>query len=233
MVQLGWCGQEGGLPVAEVVVCLCPVTDTNYGFYNLRLAANRKTWESEMPAPGRAAQGDAATGLTSRCHFAVPARRECDCDCNGNGNGDWDINWGSEGGDARRGQGSCLTSKFRESMCKFVAVLSAMPHTRLSLSRTLMCVCVCTCCLHVRVCARGMCVEWASALKSPPLIRKFYPACLPSGNKQIEMTKFIVDFMCAHTYPDTHILRRAHTHTQAHIHRHSYTLAGSAGDQPT
>lgn len=102
------------------------------------------------------------------------------------------------------------------SLCVSLSQCYLQCHTHVSHSLAHSCVCVCTCCLHVRVCARGMCVGWASALKSPPLIRKFYPACLPSGNKQIEMTKFIVDFMCAHTYPDTHILRRAHTHTGPH-----------------
>lgn len=92
--------------------------------------------------------------------------------------------------------------------------LQCHTHTSPILLHTYVCMYVRAACMCV--CVWGMCVGWASALKSPPLIRKFYPACLPAGNKQIEMTKFIVDFMCAHTYPYTRILtiRRAHTYIQ-------------------
>lgn len=66
------------------------------------------------------------------------------------------------------------------------------------------------------VCERNVCGV-SKRIEIATINKKVFPACLPSGNKQIEMTKFIVDFMCAHTYPDTHILRRAHTHRPTYI----------------
>lgn len=119
------------------------------------------------------------------------------------------------------------------SLCVSLSQCYLQCHTHVSHSLAHICVYVCWCCMHVRVCVKNVCGV-SERIEIATINKKVLP-CLPAGNKQIEMTKFIVDFMYAHTYPDTRILalRRTHIHTEDHTHRHSYTLAGSAGDQPT
>lgn len=96
--------------------------------------------------------------------------------------------------------------------------LQCHTHTSPILLHTYVCIYVRAACMCV--CVWRMCVGWASALKSPPLIRKFYPACLLVISKLRWQSLLLI--LCVRTHTLTHVYWLSGVRTHTYRGPHTY-----------